>query len=402
MRRLYIGVITLLCICYLTESRAQLISAGNQNLTALGNEQYKAYRPAIWVDIRVDESQRRRTSESPLDGRNSCGNISFDPALVRACSDRGDFDVTFTGFSQDAQIAFQFALDIWSTALDLTVPIKIDALWTPLAPGVLGSAGATFIWELDDAITYPSALGDQLVGADIHTLPIWDPTDPWYDQPDMLASFNSDFSNWYFGLDGCPPGDQFDFVTVVMHEIGHGLGFFSSNRYFPPFTGIPELNGTAFFEDVFCIGFGVPFIFDTFLVSGGIDLGITGCFFERGILTDDMLTFNGPETVSCFGSAPNMFAPPFFMPGSSVSHFDEDRVTPGSINAMLTPFVAPGEAIHDPGCALAVLRDLGYTTNPEIATCPIPTMQEWSIIQLALVMLILTTTCMRTRIDSFV
>ena len=40
----------------------------------------------------------------------------------------------------------------------------------------------------------------------------------------------SDSEDWYYGLDGNPGEDQFDFVSVVLHEIGHGLGFFASFR----------------------------------------------------------------------------------------------------------------------------------------------------------------------------
>ena len=38
----------------------------------------------------------------------------------------------------------------------------------------------------------------------------------------------SSSEDWYFGLDGRPGEDQFDFVSVVLHEIGHGLGFYDS------------------------------------------------------------------------------------------------------------------------------------------------------------------------------
>ena len=40
----------------------------------------------------------------------------------------------------------------------------------------------------------------------------------------------SNSEDWYFGLDGQPGEDQFDFVSVVLHEVGHGLGFHDSFR----------------------------------------------------------------------------------------------------------------------------------------------------------------------------
>src|SRR5690606_6842083 len=56
---------------------------------------------------------------------------------------------------------------------------------------------------------------------------------------------------------GIPDTGEFDFITVVLHELGHGLGF------------------TSTFEVEDDIGMygrytndGVPFIFDLFLVNG--------------------------------------------------------------------------------------------------------------------------------------
>src|SRR5262249_10705227 len=59
---------------------------------------------------------------------------------------------------------------------------------------------------------------------------------------DILANFNSTLDTdpascggfqWYYGLDG-QHGDKEDLLTVVLHEFGHGLGFFSTTN---PTTG---------------------------------------------------------------------------------------------------------------------------------------------------------------------
>ena len=34
--------------------------------------------------------------------------------------------------------------------------------------------------------------------------------------------------NWYLGTDGQTPVQKYDLVTVAIHEICHGLGFFDS------------------------------------------------------------------------------------------------------------------------------------------------------------------------------
>ena len=47
------------------------------------------------------------------------------------------------------------------------------------------------------------------------------------DEPDLQVMV-IDKGNWYFGLDGRPESNQFDFVSVVLHEIAHGLGIVDS------------------------------------------------------------------------------------------------------------------------------------------------------------------------------
>ena len=49
---------------------------------------------------------------------------------------------------------------------------------------------------------------------------------------DIVAQFNSRIGTtcafplvWYYGLNANPPSGALDFVSVVLHELGHGLGF---------------------------------------------------------------------------------------------------------------------------------------------------------------------------------
>ena len=45
----------------------------------------------------------------------------------------------------------------------------------------------------------------------------------------MYIAFSSTAS-YYFGTDGNCPADKYDFVQLVMHEIGHGIGFIGSMK----------------------------------------------------------------------------------------------------------------------------------------------------------------------------
>ena len=60
--------------------------------------------------------------------------------------------------------------------------------------------------------------------------------------------------DWYFGTDGNTPAGDFDFVTVVMHELAHGLGYAGTMSYDDGVgaNGV-ECDGTA---GRGCFGFG--------------------------------------------------------------------------------------------------------------------------------------------------
>src|SRR6185295_18843566 len=121
--------------------------------------------------------------------------------------------------------AFTFAANIWGATLDSNVPIRIQAAFNPLAPGVLGSAGATFVFRDFGGVPpfpgaefpgtwYGSSLADKRAGTELNGTP---------NTPDINAQFSSNF-NFYRGVDN-NHGALNDLVTVLIHEFAHGLNF---------------------------------------------------------------------------------------------------------------------------------------------------------------------------------
>ena len=125
--------------------------------------------------------------------------------------------------------AFQHAADIWGLTLDSTVEIRVLARFTPLAANVLGSAGPASVFANFGGVAppfpgaafsdtwYHSALADKRAGADLAAL------EGFPNDPDIVANFSTAF-DFYLGLDN-QHGAQVDLVTVLLHELGHGLGF---------------------------------------------------------------------------------------------------------------------------------------------------------------------------------
>jgi len=126
---------------------------------------------------------------------------------------------------------FRTAGLIWGSILPSHVTIEVDATFDPLTPcdstsGVLGSAGAaSVISDFSGALIantwYPIALGNKLSGSDLAP-----------GTGDITAQFNSSVDNstclgltsWYYGYDH-NEGTNVDLLAVVLHEMGHGLGF---------------------------------------------------------------------------------------------------------------------------------------------------------------------------------
>jgi hypothetical protein len=274
-------------------------------------------------------------------------------------------EVTYSGFTPKAEAAFQRAVDMWSALLITTVPIRIEAVFESLDTGVLGGAGPGG-WLSVAAIPFwlPLALFDQLAERDL------DPGDA-----DISATFSND-SDWYFGLDGRPGDDEFDFVSVVFHELAHGLGFFDS---FDVEDGEAEYG----------IGSGNdPMIFDVAIFDKEFDQLVDEEFFSNGSTElHDAITgiklfwgHRGLENVheetatapAANGGGPVMlWAPEEFVEGTSISHLDEDAYPTGTPNALMSPFVSRGKVTHQPGpVLLAMLHDMGYTIREEMLQIP--------------------------------
>jgi hypothetical protein len=295
------------------------------------------------------------TSDSEDTSSYKISAMSAKPGVKKTTRNQGsgtaNIIVFYLGFTPEAEEAFQSAVDVWASTLDSDVDIFVLAQYTPLAPGVLGSAGSTFIVRDSPGqrrnTWYGNALGDKLAGQDL--VP---------GQFDIVANYSSAFPNWYFGTDGNTPDGDFDFRTVVLHELGHGLNFFGGMAY----------NQTS---GIGSYGFGIqpalPSIYDQFAdTRPGRQLVKTNKFPNPSTTLGDALIgeqiqFSGSSTKSTTrGDRAILYTPDIWRPGSSYSHLDESIYT-GTIDGLMTPFLAPGESFQGPGpIVYAMFDDMGW------------------------------------------
>ncbi|MEH6534801.1 MAG: T9SS type A sorting domain-containing protein [Psychroserpens sp.] len=264
------------------------------------------------------------------------------------------FIVTYNGFTPQAQAAFQFAVDIWANTLASDQPIRVDATFAPLGAGVLGSAGPTgFIPLTGPGIpantAFARALAEQITGTDSNA-----------GGADISANFSST-ANFYFGLDANPPFSQVDFVSVVLHELGHGLGFLG-------FAGTDITNTQGVLRNT-----GFVHSYDNFVETLNGTSILTFADPSVALLTQytsGNLFSNSPLALAANGGLvrPEIWAPATFNQGSSYSHWDEFIFPATNINSLMSPSIGFGQSNHNPGpITIALFEDMGWAICPSLS-----------------------------------
>ena len=268
-----------------------------------------------------------------------------------------------TTLGQQRLIAAQYAADIWADLISSKVPILVDAKFDapnpnppdpnitpdPLNrldctnnPPVIATAEpktyhGNFAKAPKTNIWYPQALANSLAGTDLSTT------------SDIRAYFNSSVgtpqclpgNGWYYGLDQNPPAGQFDFVTFVLRELAHGLGFITTVNL----TSGKKLGG---FNDVFSLN--LKDVSTGKLFSQMTDAERVAASTNNG----GNLHWIGDTVVVAHGGEVPMYAPSAVDLDFSVSNWDISL----NPDQLMEPFYTG--ANHDVGLALELLQDLGW------------------------------------------
>jgi len=252
---------------------------------------------------------------------------------------KSNFIVNFNTVPTVARTAVQAAIDVWSENFSSTVPVSVNVSWGRASSyGILASASAksnfaNFPNAPDKTLYYASALANALAGKDL---------DP--NNPELEITITSD-APWYYGVDGkCPP-KSYDLVSVILHEMGHGLGFISGN-YYDQYSGYGRVD--------------LPTPFDAYaqLPDGRRLADMPSPSIETGKALTSPLYWSGENGIKANGGVkPPLFTPSIYEPGSSVSHLDERTFSQAGANRVMTPNLDSGEVFHLPGSLLLAMFD---------------------------------------------
>ena len=178
-----------------------------------------------------------------------------EQALVDTYRERDISALYSDDFPEEAKDAFQAAMNIWDSYLLIDVPITIEAIWEENededeeGSKTLAKQSGT-VWCTSWACR-DGTLANQRAGRDLDS-----------SEPEFEITVSSS-ANWYFSLDGNPPADQFDFISVIVHEIGHGLGI-GSGLHLPTEEPDDDEEPTA---ELWTSEDDVPRLFDRFVWS---------------------------------------------------------------------------------------------------------------------------------------
>lgn len=256
---------------------------------------------------------------------------------------QSQININFNTVPEDYKPAIQAAVDVWSQSFKSSVPIQIEILWERqnsdkiLAAASPGRFFNGFNGAPDSQIWYASAMANALAGKDL---------DP--NSPEVTVRINSsNGTNLYLGTDGNCPISKFDLESIVIHELGHGLGFLSNSDYDNNF-GVGSLNR--------------PTPYDAYaqLPDGRRLMDVPSPSPELGRALTNTLAWSGANGIKANnGVKPKLYTPATYEYGSSVSHLDESTFSRSAIDAVMTPNLANGEVFRSPGLiAVAMLEDM--------------------------------------------
>ncbi|GAB2613268.1 hypothetical protein GCM10027035_07120 [Emticicia sediminis] len=265
-----------------------------------------------------------------------------------------NIEVTYIDFPEQAKVPFEQAVSIWEKYLISTQTIRIKATWSKtMANSVLAETGATNVYRRSTNIPnlpyaniwYPTSLAEALSAKDLNSSGF-----------DMTVSLNANI-NWYLGTDAKAQSGRYDMITVLLHEIAHGLGFSSS-------MSVINNDTQGQYGQL-----GNAYIFDIFMQdSQKVKLTNTGVYGNpstglKTSLTSNALYF-GLKNPAFANTLPRLYAPSPYKSGSSFSHFDESTYTVGTPNSLMSPSVRAAEVNHNPGeLLLNCLNEMGWQIN---------------------------------------
>jgi len=258
----------------------------------------------------------------------------------------------------EAKAAMNHAIDILDDLINSGPTIVVDACYQPdSTEGSLAAAGAAGNYSVDYSAkngvsgtrSYAVALVNALDGVDNNGA-----------DPEISATVNSN-QVWDYCTANCTVDSaKFDFVSTMVHELLHGLGFAMS------FGVDNDTNPTA---GNFSDPSGVT---DYFVFTSAAATNPNQRLVDLTNPSQDLLNiflsgsgkveFRGPNTVAVNGFAPFIYSTAQWQQGSSMSHLDDNH--PSNNGRMMNAATPEGPSSRTvDAMTLMFMKDIGWSVN---------------------------------------
>jgi autotransporter-associated beta strand protein len=225
------------------------------------------------------------------------------------------------------------SITVWSSRITNTTgrQVVIHLFWNNLGSSILGSTSN--LTTSEGGTTYSNT---ELVWREGENLS----SSSSYDARISLSTGVT----WNTGTE-TPASSEIDLRSVITHELGHTLGFFSTYNY-----------GTDRFSSS-----GLS-TWDKLLVDGSGNKPLAGGTGTPGNFNqlDNPVYFTGSNAVAYYGGNVPVYAPSTYESGSSLSHLDETLLP----DALMSPQIGAGESIRSAtDLEWAIMKDLGWSVT---------------------------------------
>ena len=258
--------------------------------------------------------------------------------------------VTYKNVPEEAKAAIEYAIALWETSIASDITINIQVSMENLPSGVLGQGKpSVFLRNFRSAplagVYYPVGLAEKIAGKEMNQS----------GEADIVCNFNNNMP-WYFGTDGNTPVSKYDFVSAVLHEIGHGLGI---SGFFKNENGISKFSNSG----------NAPSAYDYYIYNKNdqriADNSVIPCPSAELTteLTSNSLLVNGKDISNQEKSAV-VYAPSTWSNGVSIYHIRKDESAGNKEVETMFPYAYKGEAKHRISSnTLMVLAEIGWGYN---------------------------------------
>jgi len=258
-----------------------------------------------------------------------------------------------TDISSDWRQCIDYTCSIWQQIISSPVDITIYFSKYNAADGLLaqGSPGGWYenFGSVDPRyfgnIGYPSALANKLNGSAVSGATY-----------DINVAINDNYL-YCTNLYGGDASNQYDLVTALLHEIGHGLGFVSG-------TAIDPSSGHITYSlPVSILPSGDPAVYDNFVRLSSGDLL---SFPDESTFLDGAYTLGDAYWTGVSGYGMHLYNPPAFENGSSLSHTDGAYYFFKDLMCESQPLQL---AIHNLSSGdMGMMDDIGWNCTGPVAT----------------------------------